>query len=111
MDAAIYHLFHKVHPKTNRPPHLLCYGYHRGPGPRACGLVDSATTTIPGLQAHHPNEHINRLKGPQWATVLRLLGKEGERVMLGLLVDHAIFVGISTGSGNYYQLSGGAASS
>ncbi|KAI9884054.1 MAG: hypothetical protein M1823_004168 [Watsoniomyces obsoletus] len=106
VDVAIYHLFHRVHPKTNRPPHLLCHGYHRGPGSRACGLVDSATSTIPGLQAHHPNEHVNRLKGPQWATLLRLLGKEGERVMLGLLVDHAIFIGIETGSGNYYQLSG-----
>jgi telomerase reverse transcriptase len=65
-----------------------------------------AGSTIPGLQCHYPNEHVDRLKSPLWGSVLRLLGTDGDRIMLNLLVDDAIFLSVKHGSGNYYQLSG-----
>lgn len=66
----------------------------------------SATSGIPGLHSYYPNDHVNRLKSPIWGEVLRLLGKDGESVMLDLVVNQAIFMAVETGHGNYYQISG-----
>ena len=61
---------------------------------------------IPGIVSHYPNDHVNTLKGPVWTGLLGLLGKEGERLILDLILDNDIFVPVVTGSGNFCQLSG-----
>ena len=68
--------------------------------------LEQGSAAIPGLIYHFPNNHVNILKGPGWTELLGLLGKEGERLMLDLIMDNDIFVAAKAGLGNYYQLSG-----
>jgi telomerase reverse transcriptase len=63
-------------------------------------------TAIPGLISIYPNHHVSQLKERPWPHLLALLGKAGERVMIDLLVDGAVFTAVEAGRGNYYQLSG-----
>lgn len=69
-------------------------------------LDHGAAAIIPGVVSHFPNHHVNTLKRPAWTDVLSLLGREGERLMLDLILDHHVFVAAAGGSGNFYQLSG-----
>lgn len=41
-----------------------------------------------------------------WPELLVLLGKAGERIMIDLLLDCGVFVAVSAGTGNMWQLSG-----
>ena len=49
---------------------------------------------------------MNTVKSAVWADVLGLLGKEGDRIMLDLILNCGIFVIVDNGKGNLYQLSG-----
>ena len=62
--------------------------------------------SIPGVVSHYPNSHVSTLKNTVWADVLGLLGKEGERIMLDLILKFGIFVAVASGRENYYQLCG-----
>lgn len=62
--------------------------------------------SIPGVVSHYPNSHVSTLKDSVWADVLGLLGKEGERIMLDLILKFGIFVAVESGRENYYQLCG-----
>lgn len=62
--------------------------------------------SIPGVVSHYPNSHVSTLKNTLWADVLGLLGKEGERIMLDLILQAGIFVAVESGRDNYYQLCG-----
>ena len=46
------------------------------------------------------------MKAAPWPQVLALMGKEGERTMIDLLLDCGIFLPLESGRGNYHQLSG-----
>jgi telomerase reverse transcriptase len=46
------------------------------------------------------------LKSSPWPQILALMGKEGQRMMIDLILDCGIFVAIESGNGNYFQLSG-----
>jgi telomerase reverse transcriptase len=46
------------------------------------------------------------LKGSPWPVILALMGKEGQRMMIDLILDCGIFVAVESGHGNYFQLSG-----
>jgi telomerase reverse transcriptase len=46
------------------------------------------------------------LKGPPWPQILALMGKEGQRMMIDLILDCGIFVAVEGGHGNYFQLNG-----
>ncbi|SPQ18220.1 b8ed6991-88e0-43cc-8bcc-5b5f8d936022 [Thermothielavioides terrestris] len=102
VDFVVWLLFSRSN--GSWPKHLLCDGFRRaGPNrPPNAGV----TTTIPGLVCAHPNQHVQALKAPPWPQLLMLLGKEGERIMIDLLVDCAIFRPVTAGRGNLYQLSG-----
>ena len=65
----------------------------------------SGVSSIPGVVSVHPNSHVNQTKGPLWTRVLTLLGRDGQEVMIDLLVDCAIFVALDD-AGNFHQLSG-----
>ena len=62
--------------------------------------------SIPGVVSHYPNSLVSTLKNSLWADVLGLLGKEGERIMLDLILKAGIFVAVESGRDNYYQLCG-----
>ena len=46
------------------------------------------------------------MKEAPWTRVLTLMGKEGERTMVDLILDCGIFLHIESGYDSYYQLSG-----
>jgi telomerase reverse transcriptase len=46
------------------------------------------------------------IKSAPWPQILALMGKEGQRMMIDLILDCGIFVAVEIGHGNYFQLSG-----
>lgn len=61
--------------------------------------------SIPGVLAACPS-HADMLKQPQWCAILSHLKERGDRIMIDLLLDCAIFVPVDGDGGNYYQISG-----
>ncbi len=104
VDFVVWLLFSRE-PTGSWPRHLLCDGFRRLTGPTN-RPNPAATTTIPGLYSAYPNQHVQALKASPWPQLLLLLGKEGERIMLDLLVDCAVFRFVKAGKGNLYQLVG-----
>ncbi|KAL8771820.1 MAG: hypothetical protein Q9194_004766 [Teloschistes cf. exilis] len=104
IDFAIWLLFHRVHRHSHKPMHMLCHGYQRM---RAPVLHEEQTTLvgIPGLILHYPNSHVRTLKTRPWTDLLDFLGKDGEQIMLDLLLNAAVYMSVKNGQGNYYQLS------
>ncbi|KAL8795794.1 MAG: hypothetical protein Q9195_001846 [Heterodermia aff. obscurata] len=106
IDFAIWRLFHRAYPSTNKPPHILCHGYQRARPPRTASEDHCAQTNIPGIASHYPNAHVTQLKSPVWKKLLTLLGKEGDRIMLDLVLECGLFISIEADQRNYYQISG-----
>ena len=46
------------------------------------------------------------VKSDPWPRILALMGKEGERAMIDLLLDCGVFLVVGSGRGTYQQLSG-----
>lgn len=67
---------------------------------------EHVASAIPGVLSIHPNSHVTTVKAYPWPQVLALMGKEGERVMIDLLLDCGIFLVVGSGRGTYHQLSG-----
>ncbi|KAI1760461.1 hypothetical protein GGR53DRAFT_509611 [Hypoxylon sp. FL1150] len=74
------------------PKHLLCDGYSRNRGL--------------GLRPIRPNPHVEMLKESPWPQLLALMGESGERIMIDLLVDCAVFIPVKAGANNFCQISG-----
>ena len=106
IDFAIYFLFHRLHRHAHRPPHMLCHGYQRASAPRQANEDQGALGGIPGIVSHYPNRNVDILKDANWTEILGLLGNEGERIMLDLVLDCAIFRAVEGGNGNCFQISG-----
>lgn len=106
VDFAIWLLFHKIHRQAHRPPHMLCQGYQRANNPRRVNQDHCASAGVPGLVSHYPNGNVDALKEGAWIEILSLLGKEGDRIMLDLILGSGIFLAVDGGRGNFYQLSG-----
>ena len=85
---------------------MLCHGFQRANACRKAEEELCAIGSIPGVVSHYPNEHVNNVKGALWADILRLLGKEGDKTMLDLILNTGLFVTVNNGKGNLYQLSG-----
>lgn len=77
-----------------------------GPNVPKHGDFGSDKPAIPGLFSVFQNHHAEALKRAPWPELLVLLGKAGERIMMELLLDCSIFVSVSAGTGNMWQLSG-----
>ena len=67
---------------------------------------DPADSSIPNVYSLYPNHHASVLKREPWPQLLHLLGQCGQKIMIGMLLECAIFVTLDAGLGNYYQLSG-----
>ncbi|KAI1147866.1 hypothetical protein F4825DRAFT_125496 [Nemania diffusa] len=74
------------------PDHLLCDGFRRNGGL--------------GLRAIRSNHYVESLQQAPWPQLLALLGESGERIMIDLLLDCAIFVSVDAGVNNVCQISG-----
>lgn len=106
IDFAIWLLFHKIHRDGHRPPHILCHGYQRAANPKQANEDHGALAGIPGIVSHYPNNNVEILKSASWIKLLSLLGQEGERIMLDIVLECGLFVEVGEGEGNYFQLSG-----
>ncbi|KAI4182459.1 MAG: hypothetical protein LQ348_004847 [Seirophora lacunosa] len=104
VDFAIWSLFHRKCRNPHKPAHILCHGYQRTNAPFADD-DQTALPGIPGVVLHYPNSHVGTLKSRPWSDLLNLLGKDGEQIMLDLLLDCSVYVAVERGQGNYYQLS------
>ncbi len=71
-----------------------------------CNDDHGALLGIPGIALHYPNSHVGTLKRRPWSDLPSLLGKDGEQIMLDLLLECAVYAGVENGQGNFYQLSG-----
>lgn len=109
MDFVIWLLFSREKKSSRWPKNLLCDGYRK----QATGADETAKRgqTVPGVFSRYPNQHVKALKESPWTHILTLLGRSGERIMIDLLMDGAMFLPVQTGRGNYYQLSGESESS
>ncbi|KAL8680445.1 MAG: hypothetical protein Q9186_003343 [Xanthomendoza sp. 1 TL-2023] len=105
VDFAIWLLFHRIHRQAYKPMHMLCHGYQRRAAPMF-NNEQEGLKGIPGVALHYPNSHVATLKRRPWSDLLNLLGKDGEQIMLDLLLECAIYAGVENGKGNFYQLSG-----
>ena len=101
VDFVIWVLFSRESSKT-WPKHLLCDGFRR----QSMRSDAPTRTEIPGLYEAHRNQQVQALKESPWPQLLMLLGREGDRIMIDLLIDCAIFRAVKAGKGNFYQLSG-----
>lgn len=102
VDFVVWLLFSREK-STSRPMHLLCDGFKSHVGG---GRVDAKSTSIPGLYVAYPNSYVSMLKQSPWPEFLLLLGQSGERIMMDMLVDGAIFCPLQVGLGNLFQMSG-----
>ena len=106
VDFAVWLLFHRVYRSAHRPPHMLCHGYQRATTPKHVNEDHCAAAGIPGIVSHYPNGNVNILKGAVWADVFALLGKDGEDIMLDMILECSVFASVPAGKCNYFQLSG-----
>jgi telomerase reverse transcriptase len=92
------YLFSTVY-RYGRVTHVLCNGYQRSP--HGHDRVESTDTlaTLPLCNAATMSD------GP-WQTLLDVLGKDGDKVMLDLILHCGIYLPIPSGRNNLYQLSG-----
>ena len=106
VDYAIWRLFNREYRGVHRPAHILCHGYQPAGPPKNANKDQGVATGILGLCAVYPNNHVTQIKGTTWNDFLRLMGKDGEMILLNLLLDCGIFIPVDQGRNNFYQLSG-----
>ena len=74
------------------------------------GLELSIESRIPGLVSYGPNTHVEQIKGNPWSELPALLGKEGSRILVDLLLDCGVFVPFAADRNSLSQLSGASTS-
>jgi telomerase reverse transcriptase len=106
VDFTIWQIFKNGTKSGTRPQHLLCQGFRRDVTFNGINRDENPVTAIPGVVSTYPNQHISMLKVSPWPQILALMGKEGQRMMIDLILDCGIYVAVESGYGNYFQLSG-----
>jgi telomerase reverse transcriptase len=102
----IWQLFMRAARSGTRVQHLLCQGYRKDASFNSINRNENAASAIPGIISVYPNIHVTAMKGSPWTQVLSLMGKDGEKIMIDLILNCGIFVTVESGKGNYHQLSG-----
>src|SRR5271170_7180304 len=106
VDFAVWLLFRKSLAVSNRPQHILCHGFQKSVALKETDQLKYEAPGIPGIVQQHPNENFEALKKSPWREIMLLLGDSGESIIQSLLLDCGIFVKLSSGLENFYQLSG-----
>ena len=104
VDHAVKVLFDRIHPHCLRPPHLLCYGIQRAQPTYAEKSERAMAGT--GLVIRSSNANSNTLKGLDWEIILALLGNGGDKIILDMLLNCALFVPVTSDLGHLNQISG-----
>ncbi|PBP24578.1 Telomerase reverse transcriptase [Diplocarpon rosae] len=106
VDFAIWLIFSKTVPVFGKVPHLLCQGFRKNVPHRSIHQAENAAGPIPGVVSTYPNSHVTSMKAHPWTQVLILMGREGERAMIDLILDCGVFLAVESGQGTFHQLSG-----
>lgn len=106
VDFAIWLLFSKAQASDWKCQHLLCQGFKKDLTSRMIRNDQQVHSSIPGIISTHPNDHVISIKSSPWPRVLALMGKEGERTMIDLILDCGIFLPVVNIHGTFHQLSG-----
>ena len=106
MDYAIWRLFNREYRGAHTPAHILCRGYQPAGPPKNANKDQCAAAGILGLRAVYPNNHVTQIRGTTWNDLLKLMGRDGEMIILNLVLDCGIFIPVDQGKNNFYQLSG-----
>ena len=61
---------------------------------------------IPGLTSQQPNDSVRALKQKPWTSLPSMLGKEADAIACSMLLDCGLFIALTSGHDNLYQLSG-----
>lgn len=102
----IWLLFRRHQPPA-KPQHLLCQGFERLSGATAqTGIKENAVAGIPGVVYQYANKHVQALTNSTWCTLLSLLGRGGDLIMVDLLLECCLFIPVVNGSKGLSQLSG-----
>ncbi|KAK0126716.1 hypothetical protein ONS95_008298 [Cadophora gregata] len=104
VDFAIWLLFSKS--SNGKVQHLLCQGFRKDVMHRNIHQGGNAGSSIPGVTSTYPNSHVTEMKARPWPQILLLMGKEGERAMIDLILDCGIYLAVESGHGTFNQLSG-----
>ncbi|PVH78811.1 hypothetical protein DL98DRAFT_236130 [Cadophora sp. DSE1049] len=104
VDFAIWLIFSKS--SNGKVQHLLCQGFRKDISHRNINQGENAGSSIPGVVSTYPNSHVTEMKARPWPQVLLLMGKEGERAMIDLILDCGIYLAVESGHGTFNQLSG-----
>lgn len=100
-------LLFRRHQASAKPHHLLCQGFERLSGATAQnGIKENAVAGIPGVVYQYANKHVQALTSSAWCSLLSLLGRGGDLVMVDLLLECCLFVPVVDGSKGLRQLSG-----
>lgn len=103
VDFVISSLFSRHY----RPQHILAHGFERISAQwLTTHDIGALASSIPGVTKQFPNSNVQALKTAPWTEILGLLGKNGDMIMMRLLLDCGIFVCLDQGRALYYQLSG-----
>ncbi|KUJ22915.1 uncharacterized protein LY89DRAFT_313971 [Mollisia scopiformis] len=106
IDFSIWLMFSKTQKFNGRVQHLLCQGFQKDATARHMNREEHATSAIPGIVSTYPNVHVTSMKAWPWPQFLALFGRQGEKMMIDLILDCGIFVPVENAHGSYYQLSG-----
>ncbi|KAE9994719.1 hypothetical protein Vi05172_g10512 [Venturia inaequalis] len=102
----IWLLFRRHQPPA-KPQHLLCQGFERLSGATAQnGIKENAIAGIPGVVYQHANQHVQALTSSAWCSLLSLLGRGGDLIMVDLLLESCLFVPDVDSAKSLSQLSG-----
>lgn len=105
VDFVVWLLFRRS--TSHKPSHILCHGFQRSASTSHAQVAAAEpTSSIPGLIERTPNSHVRALKAPVWCRLQALLGSGGDKVIMDMLLECAMFRPVEGGTANYYQLSG-----
>ncbi|KAH7077248.1 hypothetical protein FB567DRAFT_146392 [Paraphoma chrysanthemicola] len=105
VDFVVWLLFRRS--TSHKPSHILCHGFQRSASTSHAQVAAAEpTSSIPGLIERTPNSHVRALKAPVWCRLQAVLGPGGDKIIMDMLLECAMFRPVEGGTANYYQLSG-----
>lgn len=105
VDFVIWLLFRRAQ-APYKPQHLLAQGFDRLSAKGERGLNLSAVPGIPGIVCKFSNQHTELLVSSPWCSLLALLGKGGDIVMIDLLLESCLFMPSGDNTQSLRQISG-----
>ncbi|KAH7072960.1 hypothetical protein BKA63DRAFT_54667 [Paraphoma chrysanthemicola] len=105
VDFVVWLLFRRS--TSHKPSHILCHGFQRTASTSHAQVAAvEPTSSIPGLIERTPNSHVRALKVSVWCRLQAILGCGGDKVIMDMLLECAMFRPVEGGTANYFQLSG-----